>query len=770
MIRLLFKLGIPSGLLSNDGSGLHRGRCHFASVVGHVGHFGPFWAEHHSSTSTHSAGANNMAAAFSCKRCYARKVKCDRTSPRCGACTKANAECSPAVNTRTQPALRKRFREAELHDARETRLVQRIERLEGYLERLGIDLKSLDDVQPIETRHGATKSSFNFAPGYADLATNQINSGVQVVDDPSIEAGAMMEMFMGKYDHVYKPGSVDRRALVAGISNAFARKYKADGTEWLLGAGESDGIMDQHPDAYHIFHLWSVYRYNVQPLTQLVYEPLIDEILLQKGPALKRIDGDGDATVPLVEARDHAILFAIYHAALQTMDPDAVTKTFGRSSEDLTNSFRSATRHWLHQAQYCRTMDVQVLQALVIHLVALDHAVDPRSMIPLIALAKAIARRMHAFLTPPTPVDPPSLDLDLVRRAWWALVALEDRVEDRGGDIGQQSSEAIEDGLPLPTLVGDSALSIHPGSALDRGSGSQTITIGTSSKTFVRIRYEILSLTARLRKGNPDDANVRLRTELSLIDEFQRSLQSRYFNAAISQDHTVKFAHMWLLECMDDLRLSVGLRHERRIMLYEDQDDLRPQQINNLEQCMASLEQFVAIHQELFFQSAGWYHQITSWVGVLLHLFRLCRLLVPTDEDLVRRAWGIVDANYPSTLGGVALRREPTKPGTLDKAMLGAWDEGMTIAASRSGWSEPKCVQQARARTESVCKPSGALPHVTGSTSGSSDNTASRTNLTSFSGPPPTVYDSFGSLDPFNDLGWSQPFQSQDWYLWQDAM
>ena len=76
-----------------------------------------------------STTADRAARAYSCIRCFERKVKCDKRSP-CTNCSKSSAECV----FRVPPAPRRRRKQPL-----EAALVARLERYEELLKSNGID-------------------------------------------------------------------------------------------------------------------------------------------------------------------------------------------------------------------------------------------------------------------------------------------------------------------------------------------------------------------------------------------------------------------------------------------------------------------------------------------------------------------------------------------------------------------------------------------------------------------------------------------------------
>ena len=579
----------------------------------------------------------------SCQRCYQSKVKCDKSAPRCGACEKADVECLPAVNTRTNPALRKRTKRRGQDEADHERIARRLQRCEDYLRKLGLDPESIasgsNDDGPSQYLL-ATPDSLAHSEDNGGVSAD----GVNYPSSASISLDGMMDMLHGDFDQVYRPlgpENPDRTAeQFVEISKMYDRKFPQDGIQWVFWP-EVDGSNDdadhlEHPDPFHIFPLWSIYQQYVQPLSLILHEPDIVDLIVRTGPILGRKSAELSVGQPQVEARDHAILFAIYHAAVSSQPSEMVQQVFGRSLEELRQHFRQCVRYWLRRANFSRTIDLQVCQALVVYLISLDKEMDPRSMTGLIGLAKANVRRVHHVLSSPrSPGSKPRLDVDLARRLWWELVALKERTIDRGGTLGLalREDEALVCMMPLPEFIPDSDFDSIP--TLGHGGRDKSVSsMGASkaSKVLPLVRYEVLQLALKLERHRTSQdmpeqhSDARLNQTMQLIDVAQNRLRVRYLdNRDCDGDEILKFARLWLEYRTSEMRLSANLHHERQHCANDPVTNLVDQRRISLQLCMTVLQKYRDIYLSPFVRSAGWQHQITSWVQALLHLFRLAR-------------------------------------------------------------------------------------------------------------------------------------------------
>ncbi len=127
-------------------------------------------------------------------------------------------------------------------------------------------------------------------------------------------------------------------------------------------------LASSHPSPVHIFRLWQTFIDNIHPLTHLLHAPTTQSLILQASGDLDKIP-----------ANLEALMFAIYHIAIASLDEQECQSMFGESRTILQAKYSNATQQALCNAKVLKTSDVMVLQALSLYLVChSSSALDPR--------------------------------------------------------------------------------------------------------------------------------------------------------------------------------------------------------------------------------------------------------------------------------------------------------------------------------------------------------------------------------------------------------
>ena len=121
-----------------------------------------------------SAASDHPPKAFSCIRCFERKVKCDKRSPACTNCVKSNVDCI----FRIPPAPRRRKKRTP-----EDLLLARLKRCEELLKTNGIDIDS-----PSTFKGTASEDTTTLVPANKLQASEHFNPVHANSIDPRFEA------------------------------------------------------------------------------------------------------------------------------------------------------------------------------------------------------------------------------------------------------------------------------------------------------------------------------------------------------------------------------------------------------------------------------------------------------------------------------------------------------------------------------------------------------------------------------------------------------
>lgn len=155
----------------------------------------------------------------------------------------------------------------------------------------------------------------------------------------------------GSDDESRKPGP--------GVIQKAYDKLHADGSGLLFGFSVNDELKNLHPPVIVIIQLWQAYLKSVYPLTMLFHAPTVQQQII-----------NASADLDNVSSGMEALMFAIYYAAVVALTADDCYLIFGLSQPAVVNKYMLATQQALNAAKLLKTMDMIVLQALVIFLVS----------------------------------------------------------------------------------------------------------------------------------------------------------------------------------------------------------------------------------------------------------------------------------------------------------------------------------------------------------------------------------------------------------------
>jgi hypothetical protein len=110
----------------------------------------------------------------------------------------------------------------------------------------------------------------------------------------------------------------------------------------------------------HAFMLWQAYLQNVNPLSKLIYAPLVQELVV-----------DASRDVSAVTLDSVALLFAIYAAAVMSWNNDECQSRMGESKKVLHDRYLAATQQALVAARFLNSVSLVALQGFAVFLVCI---------------------------------------------------------------------------------------------------------------------------------------------------------------------------------------------------------------------------------------------------------------------------------------------------------------------------------------------------------------------------------------------------------------
>ncbi|KAI1822925.1 fungal-specific transcription factor domain-containing protein [Xylaria intraflava] len=469
----------------------------------------------------------------SCVTCRRRKVRCDKHMP-CGNCRKAQIQCvfpAPGRAPR-RPRAKDPNAPPKQTSEREMELMKRLRKLEGIVEDLSGQIEfetykhsatnsespeAMPDLVHENERRKLTASppsespslTNNVPPGYqfrsrtstgSSMTGNHANAKGHHVADVNKDFGKLVLNKKGKVGYVrdafwskiteeiealrseteqlndnFSDSSGDEDSSVAADRHA---DNHTENQGFMFGYSSSNvDLRRLHPLPSQMMFYWQIYMDNVDPLVKFLHIPTVTAIV-------KDLRSDMSSITPGVEA----LMFAIYLAAITSMEAEEVMKNFGAEKPQLISRYRFATEQALARANCVTTSELVVLQAFVLFLI-LVRRYDPKFSSMLTGLVVKIAQSLGLHRDG-TRFDNLSLfETEMRRRLWWAICVLDVRsAEDQGCELTvvEQSFDT-----QFPLNVNDDDISPN----MTEFPPERT---GPTDMAFCLIRYEICALSRRL--------------------------------------------------------------------------------------------------------------------------------------------------------------------------------------------------------------------------------------------------------------------------------
>ncbi|KAJ5393738.1 uncharacterized protein N7487_011379 [Penicillium crustosum] len=187
----------------------------------------------------------------------------------------------------------------------------------------------------------------------------------------------------------------------------------------------SPNLTDLHPLPSQIPFLLDVFSENVNIIFQIVHIPTIKKMVR---------DWRGREMKGLTPANE-ALMFAIYYAAITSMEEEDILLNFGTTKAELNLKYRQGLEHALARADFLNVPDFVLVQAFAIFLTLARRHDSPRFVWMMTGLLIRMGQSLglHRDGTHFDYLSP--FDIEMRRRVWWTLCMLDVRAsEDQGTD------------------------------------------------------------------------------------------------------------------------------------------------------------------------------------------------------------------------------------------------------------------------------------------------------------------------------------------------
>ncbi|KAL6877110.1 fungal-specific transcription factor domain-containing protein [Trichoderma novae-zelandiae] len=458
----------------------------------------------------------------SCVTCRRRKVRCDKQMP-CSNCRRALIPCVFPAPGRAPRQHRAKDPNAapKATSQREVELVKRLKKLEGIVEELsgqieietGGRVSSTGASPSIEGSPSAQRpksaSLSAITSGLADhgdghgagdggesprMRESRKQLGRLVLNDSkgtsryvssgfwsrlNDELDAIREETQKLTDEDADDSEFEESPPIDSPFTGTSSVYDHHG--FILGYRSIDvNLQKCHPLPSHGTFLWSVYLENVDPLLKILHVPTMEAILRD---ARRNPEKLAPGNEPLV--------FAVYFAAVVTLEEADVQTNFSTSKEEVLAQFRFAVEQSLAKANFLNTSDFTVVQALALFLLVVRRHDESRFAWSLTALVIRIAQGLgihrdgsHFGLSP--------YETEQRRRLWWSILTLDFRSsEEMGTDLVVAEGDFD---TQLPTSINDADIT-------PTGTQYPVAREGKSDTTISLVRFEVCAMSRRLHEA-----------------------------------------------------------------------------------------------------------------------------------------------------------------------------------------------------------------------------------------------------------------------------
>ncbi|OTB16740.1 hypothetical protein K445DRAFT_317031 [Daldinia sp. EC12] len=395
----------------------------------------------------------------SCVTCRTRKVRCDKTSP-CSNCRRAKIPCvipsgdKPPRWARRLERIANNAKAEQEADSGVSQVMERLRNLEGLVKELSSQLEQAHSAANTSSR-GSPSANSPESPGHGQHADyHGVSPPVEKTSSLSKQFGRLVLGGAGQSHYVSNgfwsrvndeldslkieteglatedyDSSEDEDSLSKTPSTQELDRTPSQRHAFLfrhnLNSHEPD-IREFHPPPSHISFLVNVFYQNINILTQVVHMPTLNKMvqsLLDRGPSI-------------LSPANEALMFAIYYAAVTSMEEEDVIANLGASKSELNLKYRLGLEHALAKADFLNVPDIVLVQAFAIFLCLARRYDSPRfvymmtGLVIRMALSLGLHRDGSRFphLTP--------FEVEMRRRLWWHICLLDVRAsEDQGMDL-----------------------------------------------------------------------------------------------------------------------------------------------------------------------------------------------------------------------------------------------------------------------------------------------------------------------------------------------
>lgn len=275
-------------------------------------------------------------------------------------------------------------------------------------------------------------------------------------------------------------------------------------------------LRDLRPLPSQIPFLLNVFSDNVNILCQAVHMPTVIKMV-----------GDVRGDVTQFTPANEALMFAIYYAAISSLEDEEVTMNFHTAKAELVSKYRFGLEHALAKADFLNVPDLALVQAFAVLLLPLNRHESPRFVWMMTGL---LIRMSHALglhrdgthfehLTP--------YEVEIRRRVWRVVCALDVRASENQGTHHSVAIGSFDAKMPLNINDED----IMPG--LKKLPSERQ---GLTDMSIARVWYRTTEIAMQMMAQG--SAMPNLDEQSGLLQEIYRSLEEGYLQYSTESNIT----------------------------------------------------------------------------------------------------------------------------------------------------------------------------------------------------------------------------------------
>lgn len=377
----------------------------------------------------------------SCTTCRTRRVRCDKRSP-CSNCRRANIACvvpstdgpprwarnlekRPGVGIATPLPVTPNI----------TKVKERLRNLEGLMEQFS---------REIDEANAAVDTGINVPSTSAGGSEPTVQRPTLIANIDSVpsqrgrfcgfNAHYVTSSFWNKIDEELAglreatqdfeqldSESSENETLTQDNSILLRNQVPLEFGNFPFGSNANTTLDEYRPLASQIPYLLEMYESNVNFFVRVIHMPTL--LQTTRSPKLM-------ATLALV---DEALLFAVYYAAIASMEDSDVLSNFGSSRASLTAKYRFGLETCLARADFLNNPNITVIKALTLFLGLHRRHESPRFVWMMFGVVTRMAQYLGLHRDGAHSPHLSVFDVEMRRRVWWTMCLVDQKTsEDQG--------------------------------------------------------------------------------------------------------------------------------------------------------------------------------------------------------------------------------------------------------------------------------------------------------------------------------------------------